>query len=798
MKKKLLKYLIKQLLKKQKNGKGGTRDYMEAYEEVAGLLRKMGKADPASVLKEEIEKAENRKKTSDTVEDVTNGDIKHDKAWFKEQDQKRSKKKRAKKVRSEMDIERMAAQHKERRRDERRERELREDMEAKARQIKVVKAADLTVRNLMDADFSAIFKDTGSSELNSVLHARDLKGNPYRTVDALCEDHPNFMGRLLSKTNNLTADTLSRIAVILHRCGIHPVPDGFGVEREKDRADLLVELSARMNQTSVPSVKKPIDTALLLELLCDPTGSCVRPLHYDGDPAKIGIAPAWEAKGLQFWPAILLDIASKSGAITSDTSLRPLLEQIAAKWDKEKQLCGQEVRIARLQVAKLLDEVQVIGSWYTEGSFDDPMLAQLMACVPEEPLLWQVLGQAQRGNLLGTAQYSNQSKERAFRNQFFGLLADDATSERIDTILAAVKRLEVFARTRFPTGRRGRIESDYGLEEIFEWARKLSVKPRPFPKGDFRTALGDVDLKLVTAPAIMFKPRAEIEGGPDVIEGETARMGGLPQLPDHIEWPELTDEDAYHFYAQIDFATLPRELRCGGITYDLPAFPKSGSLFVFLPLGGEDHVHYEPMLIFTDDPVGSRPLRSAPENTPLLTGTNAAYLLPEGIGADQMTLRPQALDALPYMSARPAAKWVRENRTLDEEPTELTRSLVEALAKTNLAETANSRSGKWGRPADTAWNSYVQNSTKIAADDPHKRFVQGTKSRPFQMFGHGDDVQGQLAYAKAQEGKILLCQIGNHFGSPLKLIDMAIQSWISPEDLEAGYFDEVEWTQETT
>lgn len=797
MKKKLLTYLIRQLLKKQTNGEGAARDYLEAYEEVAGLLRKMGKADPASVLKEELEKAKSREKPSNTVEDVTNGDIKHDMTWFKEQDKNR-KKKRAKKVKSEMDVERMAAKHEARRRDERRERELREDMESKARQIKIVQAADLTLRNLMDADFPAIFEDTGSSDLNTVLHARDQAGNAYRDVDALCDDHPKFMAKFLSQGNSSTADTLSRIAVLLHRCGIHPVPDGYGVKHEKDRAHLLVELSARMNYTSGPPAKKPIDTALLLELLCDPSGTCFRPRHYAGDPAKIGIAPGWEAKGLDFWPNVLLEITIKSQAVKSDTRVRPLLEQIAAKWDKEKQLCGEQVRAARLQVAKLLDEVQVIGSWYTEGSIDDPMLAQLMACVPDEPLLWQVLGQAKRDDLLGNAQYANKGKEHKFRVCIFSLLADDATSERIDTILAAVKKLEVFARPRFPTDRRGRFESDYRLEEIFEWAHRLSVKPRPFPKENFRTTLGDLDLKLVTAPAILFKPRAEVEGGPDVIKDKPIRMGGFPRLPEHIDWPQLTDEDAYHFYAQIDFATLPRDLRCGGKTYDFPAFPESGTLFIFLPLAGENHFEYEPALIFNDEPAGMHPERAPPDNTPLLEGANADYLVPEGIGIDQITLREQALDAVPYMSARRVAIQMQDSRTPAEEPTELTLSLVKTLTKASLADAANSRPSGWERPADTAWNSYVQNSTKIVPDDPNKRFLQGTNRRPLQMFGHGDDVQNQMAYTQAQEGKVLLCQIGNHFGSPLRFIDMAIQSWISPDDLEAGRFDRVEWTQETT
>src|SRR5689334_24650881 len=56
------------------------------------------------------------------------------------------------------------------------------------------------------------------------------------------------------------------------------------------------------------------------------------------------------------------------------------------------------------------------------------------------------------------------------------------------------------------------------------------------------------------------------------------RLGGRPNLPDHIEWPQWRDQPLA-FIAQLDMAALPRIEGLG--------LPPSGALYFFYEGGGE-------------------------------------------------------------------------------------------------------------------------------------------------------------------------------------------------------------------
>ena len=77
---------------------------------------------------------------------------------------------------------------------------------------------------------------------------------------------------------------------------------------------------------------------------------------------------------------------------------------------------------------------------------------------------------------------------------------------------------------------------------------------------------------------------------------------GLPQLPDHIEWPRTKQGTAMHFLAQLDCASVPA-------AQDAPALPDTGTLFVFQDMfGGEAKV------IFADQSAEGLPERPCPED----------------------------------------------------------------------------------------------------------------------------------------------------------------------------------------
>ena len=57
-------------------------------------------------------------------------------------------------------------------------------------------------------------------------------------------------------------------------------------------------------------------------------------------------------------------------------------------------------------------------------------------------------------------------------------------------------------------------------------------------------------------------------------EKADSKLGGLPNLPDNVEWPCNDDGEAMVFVAQIDFAEVPR-------TGNSPIFPQSGAALFF-------------------------------------------------------------------------------------------------------------------------------------------------------------------------------------------------------------------------
>jgi hypothetical protein len=60
-----------------------------------------------------------------------------------------------------------------------------------------------------------------------------------------------------------------------------------------------------------------------------------------------------------------------------------------------------------------------------------------------------------------------------------------------------------------------------------------------------------------------------------------SHLGGVPSLPDGLQWPRAPDGATLHFLAQIDLSTLP----AGGIVdfqgKPLPEFPRQGALYFF-------------------------------------------------------------------------------------------------------------------------------------------------------------------------------------------------------------------------
>ncbi|WP_425041266.1 DUF1963 domain-containing protein [Primorskyibacter sp. S187A] len=129
--------------------------------------------------------------------------------------------------------------------------------------------------------------------------------------------------------------------------------------------------------------------------------------------------------------------------------------------------------------------------------------------------------------------------------------------------------------------------------------------------------------------ALVLNPHQRHEGA---LEGPI-RFGGLPRLPEGMDWPVGRHGQDYYFLAEIDFAAMPRAVDIDGRRLELPHMPQNGSAFLFGMLAGEGL--YEPKdglrMLYTPLPVAGLPERPAPDTLQSLHDADSYHLRKEGL-----------------------------------------------------------------------------------------------------------------------------------------------------------------------
>ncbi len=87
---------------------------------------------------------------------------------------------------------------------------------------------------------------------------------------------------------------------------------------------------------------------------------------------------------------------------------------------------------------------------------------------------------------------------------------------------------------------------------------------------------------------------------------------GTPQLPPDIDWPCRADGYPLGFLMQVDCASLPRSVTAQGATYDLPDFPETGTIFLFVDDFLEDVGPDSIQVIYTPETTQTMPTRTPP------------------------------------------------------------------------------------------------------------------------------------------------------------------------------------------
>ena len=146
-----------------------------------------------------------------------------------------------------------------------------------------------------------------------------------------------------------------------------------------------------------------------------------------------------------------------------------------------------------------------------------------------------------------------------------------------------------------------------------------------------------LDASLLS-PALIWMPLTDAEATGQ----EPIRIGGRPNLPERIDWPG--DNAPLHFYAQIDLSALPD--RVEGLS--LPDMPRTGWLFIFLPLGKWDLWEGEPpVLIHVPEDVRDLPECALPDDLPEIAND---AVMPGAVLDGGTCLRPQYAQIKGYLS----------------------------------------------------------------------------------------------------------------------------------------------------
>lgn len=99
------------------------------------------------------------------------------------------------------------------------------------------------------------------------------------------------------------------------------------------------------------------------------------------------------------------------------------------------------------------------------------------------------------------------------------------------------------------------------------------------------------------------------------------QFGGLPRLPDNVEWPCDESGTSLHFFAEIDLSAVPRSMEQADQILDFPNLPETGTMFVFLALDGERNLNglYSCAVRYTPDTVDRLPETPCPHDLPSMT-----------------------------------------------------------------------------------------------------------------------------------------------------------------------------------
>lgn len=287
------------------------------------------------------------------------------------------------------------------------------------------------------------------------------------------------------------------------------------------------------------------------------------------------------------------------------------------------------------------------------------------------------------------------------------------------------------------------------------------------------------DLPKFIKPAIML-----IEVGPAPTK---IAFGGLPNLPERIDWPRCKKGLPLHFLAQFDLASLPRQHEERGQIFELPEFPETGTLFIFASMNDQEFTTKpSTAFIYVPESIEQNPERTPPADTVELVdsgGENSKHYFDDSYAVDSGLVSK-------------CGKFLERSYCRVE--TDLSFRIDSSL-RLDLE-----RAERGSEPLNESYESDVKHLEALgivkdlrAEDDANPKFdfreIDREKDME-QMFGKGYVLQSA---AVEHDDKVLLLQIERVSGIDLDYPSGGItQCWIEPADLAAGRFEKAFMTFE--
>lgn len=296
----------------------------------------------------------------------------------------------------------------------------------------------------------------------------------------------------------------------------------------------------------------------------------------------------------------------------------------------------------------------------------------------------------------------------------------------------------------------------------------------------------------IVQPSIRFVEVAE-DKGPTPFA-----FGGLPQLPEDMPWPRAIshlgdDRGSLHFFAQIDLSALSRSMEHAGHRFEMPDFPRTGTLFVFLPLDGESMYNEVDCVVrYHPGSVAHLPERMPPDDTPMIIDRRAPGDTDTPFYENSHVVRdnPEAVSDCGrylkrvYAQTQTALTFTQQNPKL--ENARIYELSQEELFELDREHALNLR--KYGISADVDW-SRSTGDVRRQRDELQEELGKPSED-PYpgapQIFGIAD--QGMEPDSKED---VLLFQLGGFAGVDFGSIDGDYWIWINKDDLSEGKFDKV-------